>query len=61
MVSGFPSTSVSFASSAEAATTTGVSSLVVSESLPATGASLTAVTLIFTVAVVVPPWPSLTV
>ena len=61
MESGLPSTSVSLASSAADATTSGVSSLVVSASLPATGASLTAVTLTVTVAVVLPPWPSLTV
>src|SRR5262249_61404840 len=57
---GSPSTSESLVSSELAAITRGVSSAVVAESLTATGASLTALTVTLTVAVAVPPLPSLT-
>jgi hypothetical protein len=61
IVSGLPSTSPSFPSSVAGAMISGVSSVAVTESLPAVGASLTAVTVTLTVAVAVPPWPSLAV
>ena len=61
IVSGLPSTSLSFPRSVAGAMISGVSSATVTESAPAVGASLTAVTVTFTVAVSVPPWPSLTV
>ena len=53
-----PSGSVSLASTV---TVTGVSSAVVLVSFTATGGSFTGVTVMFTVAVDVPPWPSLIV
>ena len=58
MVSAFPSTSVSLPSTG---TVTGVSSAVVSVSSTATGLSLTGVTVMVTVAVSVPPFPSVMV
>ncbi|RJR93347.1 hypothetical protein CS559_04284 [Dickeya solani] len=57
-VSGLPSTSLSFA---RTSTVTGVSSAVVALSLPVTGASFTAVTVMVSVPVATPPAPSLTV
>ena len=57
-VSALPSTSVSFVRTSKVVA---VSSGVVKLSLTATGASLTAVTVRFTVPVLVPPWPSDTV
>ena len=57
-VSGSPSTSLSLASSAMV---TGVSSFVVAASSTATGGSFTAATLIVSVTVAKPPFPSLIV
>ena len=57
-VNGSPSSSVSLV---KTATVTGVSSLVVATSLVATGGSLTGSTVTVTVAVDVPPLPSLIV
>ena len=59
--SALPSTSESLPSRVAGEITSGVSSAAVTESVVATGPSLTAVTLTLTVAVAVPPWPSLTV
>jgi hypothetical protein len=56
-----PSGSVSLPRSVAGERTSGVSSVAVTESLFATGTSLAAPTFTLTVAVVVPPWPSLTV
>ena len=58
MVSGLPSTSRSLLNTF---TVTGVSSLVLAVSFVRVGASLTAAIVTVTVAVGVPPWPSLTV
>ena len=56
-----PSMSVSLAVRLPAAITTAVSSLVVKASATATGASLTGLTVMLTVAVALPPLPSVTV
>ena len=56
-----PSRSLSLVTRDEAATTSDVSSAVLAVSFTATGLSLTGVTVTFTVAVALPPWPSLIV